>query len=125
MNRFFLNLRNKFRLLTSDLPVLFMASRDQRTPISSKLLLGLTIVYFISPVDLVPDVVPFLGWVDDLLVTPFLVSAAIKTVPHTVLTEIRARISQRKSRIKRLFFIFLILIVSALSIYYGYQYFVK
>ena len=120
---FLANIRNKFRLLRADLPVLYFASKDKRTPVTTKLLIGLTIVYFFSPIDLIPDFIPVLGFVDDLLMVPFLVSMAVKTVPVAVLADARARLNSRKSRIKNGFLILIIIMVLVVAGYYGYQYF--
>ncbi|MBC7389269.1 MAG: DUF1232 domain-containing protein [Opitutaceae bacterium] len=120
---FLLNIRNKFRLLRSDLPVLYLASKDKRTPITTKLLIGLTVVYFFSPIDLVPDFIPVLGFVDDLLMVPFLVSMAVKTVPVAVLADARARLNSRKSKMKNGLLILIIIVICVVAGYYGYQYY--
>ena len=63
----------------------------KRTPRASKWLLGLAIGYFFSPVDLIPDFIPILGQLDDILIVPLLVVLAIKMVPKDVLSECRTQ----------------------------------
>jgi len=64
----------------------------ERTPRASKWLLGFAIAYFLSPVDLIPDFIPVLGQLDDLLLVPLLVVLAIKMVPKDILSECRTYI---------------------------------
>ncbi|MBZ0286531.1 MAG: DUF1232 domain-containing protein [Anaerolineae bacterium] len=59
------------------------------TPRLSKILLGAAIGYFLSPIDLIPDFVPVLGQLDDLLIVPALLLAALKFVPADVVAECR------------------------------------
>ncbi len=123
MNSSLLNIRNKFRLLKSDLPVLYLATKDKRTPVTTKLLIGVTIAYFFSPIDFIPDFIPVLGFVDDLFMIPFLVSMAVKTVPVAVLADARARLNSGKSKMKNTLLVMIIIAVCVVSGYYGYQYF--
>ena len=63
--------------------------QDKRTPRVAKWLLGLAIAYFLSPIDLIPDFIPVLGQLDDLLIVSVLIKLALKMVPLEVLTECR------------------------------------
>ena len=80
------------RALQTDVVVLYFASRDPRTPWYAKLLLALVIGYAISPIDLIPDFIPVLGYVDDLVLIPAGVAAVRKLIPEEVLDECRARV---------------------------------
>ena len=121
--KFLFNLRNKFRMLRSDMAVLFLAYRDKRTPVSTKLILGFTILYFFSPIDIIPDFIPLLGFADELFVVPSLISLAVKTVPEPVLFDARLRLKKTKSTLKNILLAILILSACALLAYYGYQYY--
>jgi uncharacterized membrane protein YkvA (DUF1232 family) len=61
-------------------------------PRITRILLGAAIAYAISPIDLIPDFIPVLGYVDDLLILPLLVYIAFRTVPDELLEEVRAGI---------------------------------
>jgi len=80
------------RALQTEVIVLYFASRDPRTPWYAKLLLALVIGYAISPIDLIPDFIPVLGYVDDLVLIPAGVAAVRKLIPEEVLDECRARV---------------------------------
>lgn len=65
--------------------------RDERVPRTAKWLLGLAVTYLASPVDLIPDFIPVLGHLDDVLIVGGLVALAFRLVPSYVLAECRAR----------------------------------
>lgn len=70
---------------------LYLAARDPRTPWYAKLLVAGIVAYALSPIDLIPDFVPVLGYLDDLVLVPLGIAVAIKLIPPQVLTECRAR----------------------------------
>lgn len=73
------------------------ALRDPRTPTWAKVALAAAAGYAVMPIDLVPDVVPLAGILDDLVVVPLLLSMAIKAIPDEVLRDVRAE-EERKSK---------------------------
>ena len=64
-------------------------ARDPRTPRAAKWLLGAAVAYLLSPIDLVPDFVPLVGYLDDALVIPALGALAMKMVPPEVIRDAR------------------------------------
>lgn len=76
-----------------ELTVYRLAMRHPRTPRASRLLLGAAIAYALSPVDLIPDFIPVVGHLDDLLVVPLLVWLALRLIPRDVIDECRQRAS--------------------------------
>jgi uncharacterized membrane protein YkvA (DUF1232 family) len=70
-----------------------LALSDPRTPKAAKWLLRFAFVYLLSPLDLVPDAIPVLGLLDDLLIIPGLLFAARWLMPRTVLADCRRRAS--------------------------------
>ncbi len=69
-----------------------LAYKDKRTPISAKILIGITVGYLLSPVDLIPDFIPVLGLLDDLIIVPVLITWSIKLIPETVLIDARKKL---------------------------------
>jgi len=88
---FFLTLKQKAKELKSEAQVLVIAFRDSRTPLSAKILIGITVGYLLSPVDLIPDFIPVLGILDDLILVPLLIALSIKLIPVKILEEARHR----------------------------------
>lgn len=75
--------------LVSDTAALYLAFKRKETPVLAKVIIGLAVGYALSPIDLIPDFIPVLGYLDDVLILPFLVAVAIKLVPKDVLAECR------------------------------------
>lgn len=69
---------------------------DERTPRAAKLLLGAAVGYLLLPFDLIPDFIPVLGQVDDVLIVPGLVVLALRLVPDALLAEHRAAVEQKR-----------------------------
>lgn len=84
-------LKQRARHLKSESFALYLAARDPRTPWYAKLLVAGIVAYAFSPIDLIPDFVPVLGYLDDLILIPLGIALAMKMVPHSVLAECRAR----------------------------------
>jgi len=70
---------------------LSLAMRDPRTPLYVRIFVGLVVAYAFSPIDLIPDVVPVLGYLDDLILVPLGVALALRLIPPPVLADCRAR----------------------------------
>lgn len=70
---------------------LYLAARHAHTPWYAKLFVAGVVAYAFSPIDLIPDFVPVLGYLDDLILIPLGIVVAIKLVPPDVLAECRAR----------------------------------
>ncbi len=81
--------------LKTEVRALSLAARHPQTPWGAKLLVAALVAYALSPIDLIPDFVPVLGYLDDLLLIPLGIVLAIKMVPPAVLAECRARRRKR------------------------------
>ena len=88
---FLAELKQRSRNLKAETFSLYLAARDPRTPWYAKLLVAGIVAYAFSPIDLIPDFVPVLGYLDDLILIPIGIALAMKLVPHSVLAECRAR----------------------------------
>lgn len=79
-----MSLKEKAKQLKKDVPAVFLSLKDKETPLPAKILAALTIVYALSPVDLIPDFIPVLGYLDDIILLPLLISLTIKLIPEDV-----------------------------------------
>lgn len=79
-----MNLKENARKLKKDVPAVFLAMKDKETPVLAKILAALTVGYALSPVDLIPDFIPVLGYLDDVIFLPALVALTIKLIPASV-----------------------------------------
>ena len=74
---------------------LWIAARDPRTPLAAKIIAGAVAAYALSPIDLIPDFIPVLGYLDDLLIVPLGIWVAVRLIPAPLLAELRAAASDR------------------------------
>lgn len=77
--------------LRRDAHMLWIAARDPRTPIAAKLIGGFVAAYALSPIDLIPDMVPLLGLLDELIIVPLGLALAIRLTPAPLMAEFRAQ----------------------------------
>lgn len=84
-------LRAWARRLKRDAVTLWFAYRDPRTPLAIKLLCAFVVAYALSPIDLIPDFIPVLGYLDDVLLLPALIWLALRCLPPPVVQDSRAR----------------------------------
>jgi len=84
-------LKSVARSLKAELNVYRLVLKDRRTPVLAKVLLGLAVGYVLLPFDIVPDFIPVLGQLDDLIIVPGLVLLALKLIPKEVVEECRDR----------------------------------
>jgi len=105
------NLKQKARELKLEAQVLMIAYKDKRTPITAKLLIGITVGYLLSPNDLIPDFIPVLGILDDLIIVPALIALSIKLIPETVLIDAREQLRNNPQRYKKNNWLFAIIII--------------
>lgn len=75
--------------LKRDVPAIFLALKDRETPIVAKALAAVTVGYALSPIDLIPDFIPLLGYLDDVILLPAMVALTIKLIPSPVLERCR------------------------------------
>ncbi len=67
---------------------------DPRTPSSVKFLIGAALIYWVSPIDLIPDFIPIIGQLDDVIIVPVLIFLALRLVPQEVLDDCRAKVNE-------------------------------
>ncbi len=118
-------LKEKARRLKLEAQTLIIAYKDSRTPLSAKILIWNTVGYLLSPIDLIPDFIPILGLLDDLVIVPLLITASLRLIPATVLLESReaAKSFSKYSNKKNLIFGCLIITIWIILILFAYRYF--
>jgi uncharacterized membrane protein YkvA (DUF1232 family) len=107
----FARLKQHARLLKADTLALYFAARHPATPWSARLLVAAIIAYALSPIDLIPDFIPILGFLDDLILIPLGIALAIRLIPDAVLAECRARASKLAGTGKRVSYVAAIVVV--------------
>lgn len=86
-----MDLKARAAALDRDIPAMFLALKDKRTSILARLVAFLVVAYALSPIDLIPDFIPVLGYLDDLIVLPALIALTIRLIPHEIFEEYRSR----------------------------------
>ena len=84
-------LKKRARLLKAGLHALWLASRDPRTPTAASWLIVCVVVYALSPIDLILDFIPVIGYLDDLILLPLGIALALRMIPPEVMAECRDR----------------------------------
>ncbi|MHC1683069.1 MAG: YkvA family protein [Clostridiaceae bacterium] len=85
-----MDFKDRAKKLKSDIPAVFIALKKKETPIISKIFAGITIVYALSPIDLIPDFIPVIGLIDDLILLPILIAITIKFIPEEIFKQCRS-----------------------------------
>ena len=94
--------KDRAKQLRNDIYALYFAYRHPKTPWYAKLVIALTVAYALSPIDLIPDFLPVIGYLDDLIIVPAGVSLSIRLIPEEVMAECRERADNERisSRLK-------------------------
>ena len=84
-----MNLKERAGKLKTDIPALYLALKNHETPVLAKVFAGITVAYALSPIDLIPDFIPVLGVLDDVILLPALIVITVKLIPAPVLERCR------------------------------------
>lgn len=84
-----MNLRERAKKLKTDIPAIYLALKDENTPIPAKIFAGITAAYALSPIDLIPDFIPVLGYLDDIILLPALIALTLKFIPADIIEKSR------------------------------------
>src|SRR5690349_23131420 len=107
------------RVIKRDVHALYLASRDPRVPWHAKAMAAVVAAYALSPIDLIPDFIPVVGYLDDLIVVPAGIWLVIRMIPADLLAECRARaveISERpRSRVAAAIFVLVWIALAVIS----------
>ena len=97
--------------IRKELFILYYAFKDGRTPLYSKLPAIGAIIYLISPIDIIPDFIPFVGYLDDLVIVPVLLNASIRLLSPDVYETSMIKANRSHLKLNILMILFLLLIV--------------
>ncbi|WP_244835453.1 DUF1232 domain-containing protein [Clostridium sp. BJN0001] len=75
--------------LKLDIPAVFIALKKKETPVIAKIFAEITIGYALSPIDFIPDFIPFIGLLDDIILLPILIAITIKFIPEEIFNKCR------------------------------------
>ena len=116
------NLKAKVRRLKLESYTLAYVYQHQRTPWYAKLSIIITLGYLLSPIDLIPDFIPVLGYLDDLILVPLLILFSFKLIPNDILEECREKAREKvnttiKPKKTAWWFAILIMLIYAVIMY--------
>jgi uncharacterized membrane protein YkvA (DUF1232 family) len=84
-----MKLKERAKMIKTEIPAVFIALKKKETPLLPKIIAGITVVYALSPIDIIPDFIPVLGYLDDLIILPALITLTIKLLPEDILRQSR------------------------------------
>ncbi|PRY16473.1 uncharacterized membrane protein YkvA (DUF1232 family) [Pontibacter ummariensis] len=113
------------RKLKEDIYALYLASKDPRVPFAAKVVIVITVAYAFSPIDLIPDFIPLLGYLDDLVLLPLGIWLSLKLIPEPVLRlyrqKAREQLRKRKPNYVMAAFIVIIWLMVGYWVYQAYM----
>ena len=86
-NKLFFKLKIKAKELKFNISALYLAYKRKDVPIIAKIFIIIAVGYALSPIDLIPDFIPILGYLDDLLIVPFFIFLSLKLIPKNIMEE--------------------------------------
>ena len=87
-------MRQRARRLKAEMYALYLAYRDPRVPWYARLFAAGVLAYAFSPIDLIPDFIPILGYLDDLILVPLGIALALRMIPPAVMADCRVRAAE-------------------------------
>jgi uncharacterized membrane protein YkvA (DUF1232 family) len=103
-------------MLKREIIILYYALKDKRTTLLAKIPALVSVLYLLSPIDLIPDIIPFAGYLDDLVIVPLLLNLSIRLLPEDVREESIVQASRNKRKFQ---FIGVIIVVFLLALLTG------
>jgi uncharacterized membrane protein YkvA (DUF1232 family) len=103
--------KDQAKHLKRDILALWLAARDPRVPWYAKLLAGCVAAYALSPIDLIPDFIPIIGYLDDIIIVPLGIIATLALIPKPLMDEFREAAAAREDRPKSIFAAAVIVII--------------
>jgi len=114
--KFLDNLKVKARILKKEIVAIYYAYQHPKTNLLPKIIILFTLGYALSPIDLIPDFIPVLGYLDDLIILPALITLSIKLISKDVLEESRLKAEKEPLQLKKNWIFALLFIIMWLLI---------
>lgn len=89
-----MSLRERAKQIKKDIPAVFLALKKKETPWYAKVSAVLTVGYALSPVDFIPDFIPVLGYLDDVIILPLMIAVTLKLIPEKIIEQCRIESEQ-------------------------------
>ena len=87
-----MNLKQRAKQLKTNIPIIWLALKHKQTPLIAKAIAVFIMVYALSPIDLIPDFIPILGYLDDIIILPLLIMACMHFIPTNVIQECEQKV---------------------------------
>ncbi|WP_315119882.1 DUF1232 domain-containing protein [uncultured Clostridium sp.] len=84
-----MDFKARAKKLKTDIPAVFIALKKKETPIIAKIFAGIVIGYALSPIDFIPDFIPVIGLLDDVIILPLLIAITVKFIPEEIFSQCR------------------------------------
>ena len=120
-------LKSWARSLKKDVLILWFSAKNPKTPFASKAICIFIVAYALSPIDLIPDFIPVLGYVDDLILLPILIWSAIALIPNIIIQDSRAQaeewLKHNNTKPKSKFGLLSVIFIWAVMLFWTYRFF--
>ena len=117
----FTKLKQLVKRLKREIVVIYFALMDSKTPIIARIFAGITVGYMLSPIDLIPDFIPILGLIDDLILVPILIKLTLTLIPKVLISEIRLKVAGVQRLPKQWYFAIPIVLIYIAILYYVFK----
>jgi len=106
--------------IKNNLKIIYFALKENDLPLFTKFLIIFTLGYALSPIDIIPDFIPILGYLDDIVIIPFLLNIIIKSIPENIISKARVKAIKEEINFKKNWFagIFILIIWLIILIYF-------
>lgn len=116
--KLFKELKDRAKSLKKEITAIYYAYKNPKTKLLPKILIFLTLGYALSPIDFIPDFIPFFGYLDDFVIIPLMIMLSIKLIPEEIMNESREKALKEPLVLKKnwgfaLVFIFIWIILLA------------
>lgn len=114
-----MKLSQKAKQLKKDIPAVYLCLKSKDTPLAAKIIAVITVGYALSPIDLIPDFIPVLGYLDDVIILPLLVTLTVRLIPEQTIERCRKQAEEmwQNGRPKKWFYAIPIVLVWLLIIW--------